>query len=398
MNWSSIPRVLVVLSLLISGAGAAITPAAAAPAIQVSSVTVTPDDPNTGEQVTIETEISNLQESDTTVTITDIYVRKPGTTTEYARVEDLGSVAPGGSVSIPMSTTFETSGQKRLTVSVAVRYNNGNSFQRYNYPIYIDVSEPNVKAELTAGPGANGSGTSVSLTNYGNANLTDVELTASVDGEQIDRNFLFDVEPGASQSTTFDTDDLASDQLTVTAQYEAAGGSHNTTLAVDLDENAPVRGDVRLTSVEATQTGSGLRIEGDAANLGTTDAESVLVRIPETDTVRPVAPSGEYFVGAVEGSEFATFELTASTPPNTSVSEVPVEITYVVDDERVTKTQQLQVDPAPAMALGAGQAAGGSGPGGAGPPGGSGGLPLTLIGGAVVVLVLVGAGVYRWRQ
>jgi hypothetical protein len=255
-----------------------------------------------------------------------------------------------------------------------------------------------VKAELTATAAANGSGTRVSLTNYGNTNLTDVELTASVDGEQIDRNFLFDVEPGASQSTTFDTDDLASDQLTVTAQYEAAGGSHNTTLAVDLDENAPVRGDVRLTSVEATQTGSGLRIEGDAANLGTTDAESVLVRIPETDTVRPVAPSGEYFVGAVEGSEFATFELTASTPPNTSVSEVPVEITYVVDDERVTKTQQLQVDPAPAMALGAGQAAGGSGPGGAGPPGGSGGLPLTLIGGAVVVLVLVGAGVYRWRQ
>ena len=396
MNWSTLLHVVVVVSVLISGAGAAITPAVAAPAIQVSSVTVTPDDPNTGERVTIETEIANLESSDSTGTITDIYIRTPGTTNEYARVENLGSVAPGGSVSIPVSATFENPGQKRLTVNVVVRHSNG--FQRYNYPIYVDVSEPNVKAELTATAAANGSGTRVSLTNYGNTNLTDVELTASVDGEQIDRNFLFDVEPGASQSTTFDTDDLASDQLTVTAQYEAASGSHNTTLAVDLDENAPVRGDVRLTSVEATQTGSGLRIEGDAANLGTTDAESVLVRIPETDTVRPVAPSGEYFVGAVEGSEFATFELTASTPPNTSVSEVPVEITYVVDDERVTKTQQLQVDPAPAMALGAGQAAGGSGPGGAGPPGGSGGLPLTLIGGAVVVLVLVGAGVYRWRQ
>ncbi|MFB6252463.1 MAG: hypothetical protein ABEI27_12415 [Halobellus sp.] len=396
MNWSALLRVVVVVSLVISGAGVAITPAAAAPAIQVSSVTVTPDDPNTGEQVTIETEISNLQESDSTATITDIYVRKPGTTTEYARVENLGAVAPGGSVSIPVSATFENPGQKRLTVNVVVRHSGG--FQRYNYPIYVDVSEPTVKADLTAESAANSSGTRVTLTNYGNANLTDVELTASADGERIGRNFLFDVEPSASQSTTFDTDDLASEQMTVTASYEAAGATHNTTLDVDLDENAPVRGDVRLTSVEATRTGAGLRIEGDAANLGTTDAESVLVRIPEAEAVRPVAPSGEYFVGAVEGSEFATFELTASTPPNASVSTIPVEITYVVDDERVTETQRLQVDPASATVLGAERAAPGSGPSSAGPTGTAGGLPLTLIGGAVVALVVVGAGIYRWRQ
>ncbi|MFA1612204.1 hypothetical protein [Halobellus rubicundus] len=397
MNWSSILRAVVVSSLLISGAGVAVTPAAAAPAVQMSSVTVTPDDPVTGERVSIETTISNLENSDATVRITDIYVRGRGSINEYARVEDLGSVAPGGSVTVPVSTTFETPGQKRLTVNVAVRYG-GGSYERYTYPVYIDVEAPAVKADLAATNQANGTGTRVTLTNYGNTNLTDVELVASADGEEIERNFVFDLGPEASRSTVFDTDDVAAERMTVTARYAAAGESHTTTLDVDLDEAAPVLGEIRLTGVEATQTGGGLRIEGDAANLGTTDAESVLVRIPDTETVSPTAPAGEYFVGAVEGSEFATFELTASTPPNASVSSVPVEITYIVDNERVTTTQRLQIDPAPAMGFGAGQAPGGGGPGG-GPSGGSGGPPLTLIGGAVAVLVVVGGiALYRWRQ
>ena len=75
----------------------------------------------------------------------------------------------------------------------------------------------------------------------------------------------------------------------------------------------------------------------------------VLVQINDTADVRPVSPSGEYFVGGVEASEFATFELTAQTESN--ASSVPVTITYIVDNERVTTTQHVDLK-ATAMSTG----------------------------------------------
>ncbi|MFC6875410.1 COG1361 family protein [Halobellus marinus] len=399
MRWSPLPRLFVTLLVLIGGTGA-VAVSAANPAVQLSSVTVTPDDPNTGEQVTIEATISNLENSDTTVDIRDLYVRTPGTTQEFARVEEVGSVAPGGSLSVPISTTFETPGEKRLDLNLVVQDGDGE-YHSYTYPVYVDVSKPTVKADLSATTLENDSGTTeVSLTNFGNTNLSDVEITAAVDGEVFDRNFVYDVPPESSRTTAFDTDDVGSDTVEFTATYTAAGDSHNTSLTVDIDEETQVPGEIRLTAIEASQAGTGVTIQGDAANLGSTDADSVLVRIGDADDVRPAPPSGEYFVGAVEASEFATFELTAQTDGN--VSSVPVEITYIVDNERVTTTQRVDlttsVSASPNVGASPGDAASGDGPGGPGSDG-SGGLPLRLVVGAIAVASIVGGvALYRWRS
>ena len=399
MRWSSLPRLFVVLLVLIGGTGA-VAVTAADPAVQLSSVTVKPDDPNTGEQVTIEATISNLENSDTTVDVTDLYVRTPGTTEEFARGEDVGSIAPGGTLSVPVSTTFETAGQKRLDINLGVRDEDGQ-YHSYTYPVYIDVSEPTVKADLSATTSQNASGTTeVSLTNFGNTNLSDVEITATADGELLDRNFVYEVPPESSRTTASDTGDIDADAVEFTATYTAAGDTHNTSLAVDVDEETRVPGEIRLTAIEASQAGSGVTIQGDAANLGSTDVDSVLVRVGDADDVRPAPPSGEYFVGAVEASEFATFELTAQADGN--VSSVPVEIAYIVDNERVTTTQRVDLTAggpgSPNVGAAPGGAASGDGPSGPGSDG-SGGLPLRLVGGAVVVASIVGGvALYRWRS
>jgi len=395
MRWSPLPRLFVALLVLIGGTGA-VAVTAADPAVQLSSVTVTPDDPNTGEQVTIEATISNLENSDTTVDIRDLYVRTPQTTDEFARVEEVGSVAPGGSLTIPISTTFESPGEKRLDLNLVVQDDDGD-YHSYTYPVYVDVSEPTVKADLSATTSQNASGTTeVSLTNFGNTNLSDVEITAAVGGEVLDRNFVYDIPPESSRTTAFDTGDVDSDTVEFTATYAAAGGTHTTSLAVDVDEETRVPGEIRLTALEASQAGSGVTIQGDAANLGSTDADSVLVRIGDADGVRPTAPSGEYFVGAVEASEFATFELTAQT--DTNVSSVPVEIVYIVDNERVTTTQRVDLTAGASVSSSAGAAPGGDAASGSG-SGGSGGLPLRLVGGAVAVASIVGGvALYRWRS
>ncbi|MGQ4557479.1 hypothetical protein [Halobellus sp. GM3] len=398
MNWSPSTRLLLACIVLLSGSGGtAMTASAANPAVQMSSVTVNPTDPNVGERVTIEATIANLENSDTTVDVRDLYIRTPGTAEEFARLEDVGSIAPGGSMEIPISTTFESAGERRLDVNLVVQDDDGN-YHSYTYPVYIEVTEPNVKAQLSTRASDEGSSTTaVSLTNFGNADLTDVEITADVDGETIDRKFVFDVPPKSNQTTVFDTGDVSSETVRFTAEYAAAGENHTTSLTVDLDDQTEIPGEVRLTGIEALRTGGGVTVQGDAANLGGTDAESVLVRVQETDGVTPAPPSSEYFVGAIDASEFATFELTAQT--ESSASAVQIEISYIVDNERVTTTQEVSLDAASSVAAGPGGMPGGEGGPDDGPnsPGGSGGLPLTAIGIAAALVLVVGFGVYRWR-
>ncbi|RLM71593.1 hypothetical protein DVK05_00165 [Halorubrum sp. Atlit-8R] len=400
MRGSLLPRLAVALLVLSSTGVVAVS--ADDPAIQLSSVTVTPDDPTTGEQVTIDATISNLENSDTIVDVTSLYVRSIGTTEEFARIENVGSISPGGSLSVPISATFETAGQKQLDVNLVVQDTNGD-YHSYTYPVYVEVSESVVRADLSATATENESETvEVALTNFGNTNLTDVEITAAAGGDVFERNFARDVSPESSQVTSFDTSGVVSDTVEFTATYDAAGASHSTSLVTDINEETQVPGEIRLTAVEVSRTGSGVMIEGDAANLGGTDADSVLVQVNETADVHPVSPSGEYFVGGVEASEFATFELTAQTESNASV--VPVTITYIVDNERVTTTQQVDLT-ATAMAVSPSATPGDSAATSSGAAtshsgaGEQGGLPLPLLAGGVVLITILLAGVaYRWRS
>lgn len=399
MRWSLLSRVVVALLVVVSGSGV-VAVAAADPAIQLSSVTVTPDDPNTGEQVRIEATISNLDTSNTNVDVTDVYVRKTAPLEEFARVEDIGTVTPGGSLSVPISTAFETPGQKRLELNVVVR-DESNTYHSYTYPIYIDVTEPTVRADLSATTSEDGSGTTeILVTNYGNTNLSDIEVTAVADGVVLDRNFLQELPPEASGTTTFDTEDVDADAVEFTANYTAAGEDHTTSLSVDVDEETQIAGQVRLTAIEWSRTGSGVMIQGDAANLGGTDADSVLVRVGDAPRVSPMSPSGEYFIGSIEASEFATFELTAQTE---NASSVPVEITYIVDNERVTTTQEVDLAGAGAAAAVGAEGVPGDNPSsggadGANSPDSSGGLPLALIAGVVVIGTAVFGTVVYWRR
>lgn len=392
---------LLACALLVAAGVAGTTVVAAQAGVQISSVTVTPNETVTGEPVTVETTIANLEGANGSVEITDVYIRTSGETEGHGRIEDVGSVPPGSSVTIPMSVTFQSAGQKRLTAHVVVRDQSGQHHS-YEYPVYVEVEDPVVKAEISTSAVNNQSGTTeVVVTNFGNTDLSDVEVTATADGETVDRKFLFDVAPGSTQSTTFDTESISAETVTFTATYTAAGRNHTTTRTVDLDNLKRVRGEIRLTGVQTTRAGSTVTIEGDAANLGSTDAESVYLRFPETDGVSPVSPSGDYYVGGVEASEFATFELTGRVEDGTSA--VPVEISYVVDDERVNTTQRIDLGSTDSAGGGTGEQVDrnaqnpDSEPNGQPEQRGSGGLPLMPIA-AVLALAAVGFGIYRWRQ
>ena len=378
---------LAVCALALAGLGAAaVAPATAQTNGGITGVNVSTDDPVTGDSVFIETTVENLESSEGTLEITDVYLRTaPGAET-FVRVDDLGALDPGGSVTIPMSATFETPGEKDLTVNVVVDRGDGD-IETYERPLILDVEEPRVRAQLDAEAGEGGYGTTrLDVSNAGNVEFTDVEITAAANGTVIDRAYVLDIEPGANRTAAFDTRNASEERVTFEAAFEANDRTHTATHAIDLREREAVLGEMLLTSVETTRTATGVTLEGDASNVGGTDAGSVLVEVAETGGVAPTPPSGRYFVGDVETGEFATFELTAETPPN--ASSVPVEITYIAENERVRTTQRIDlrgiggVTPA---------AESGGGDGGGGPP------LVALAAGLGVFAVLV-VGVYAWRR
>jgi len=379
-----------VFALALGGlAAASISTSAAQANGQISSVNVTTDEPVTDDSILIETTVSNLESSDGTLDINDVYVRAaPGAKT-FARVEDVGALDPGGEVTVPVSVTFGTPGERDLTVNVVVESDDG-TIKTYQSPLIIDVDEPKVRVQLDADADNGRYGTTdLEIVNAGNTELTDVEITASADDAVIDRTYLFDMKPETNQTAVFDTRNVSNDVVTFEATFAANDRTHTATHTIDLREREQVLGEILLTSVETTRTATGVTLEGDASNVGGTDAESVLVEIPDTGGVRPVSPSGRYFVGGVEAGEFATFELTAETPAN--ASSVPVEISYVAENERMRTTQRVD------LSEGGGVTPAAEGGGGGGSGGGD-GPPLGTIGIGLGVIVVLGVGVLIWRR
>lgn len=406
-------RLLLASIVLLGGIAGAAMVVSAAGNVQIENVSVSPETPVTGETVTVETTIANLASSNETVEITDLYVRTSGDLDEHARIQDIGAIDPGGSVTVPVSTTFDSPGEKRLTVRAVTRGESGG-YQRYEYPLYLDVEEPSVRAGLsTSTPDNSTDRTAVELTNYGNTDLTDVEIRATVDGDVVDRKFTFDVEPGSSETVRFHNGNVTANEVTFLARYDAAGERHTTEQVASVGESSGVPGEIHLTRLNVGPGAGGTTIQGEAVNLGSTDAGAVMLRVQDGASNGSGSASGEYFIGPIDGSEFATFEMTADIAEDREV--VPVEVSYNVDGERRTKVQQIDVDasqsggPSAGPSQGANEPAGpgGAGPGGvsgpggmpAGPggPGSSGGLPLVPM--AIVGVLLVGGFIwYRWRN
>ncbi|MCG1003202.1 MULTISPECIES: hypothetical protein [Halobacterium] len=454
--------------------------------VAVQSVDLSVDQPAPGEPFTLTTTIANLESSSGSVDVTDVYVRKSGTTTEYGRIENVGAIAAGQTLDVPLTLSIGSTGGKRLTIHAVVRDADGDT-KRVNYPLYVDVEEPdeavvsfatpdlvagqesrvnvsvsngddatlsnvrldvagdatvdnpervsaaiasgaqvthqyhvtfpeagqraldatltyktsegvtrttnrnvtvdvaesNIDAALTVTPtAANGSSAiEASLTEYGNVELRDVEVRALSGGDVVARALAADVPAEGTRTATLDGSSIPAGDVTIRAAYTAAGERRSVerTLQYSPRETA----EIALTGVDFTRDGAAVGISGDTANLGSADAGSLLVSVGERDGVSPVPPNAEYFVGSVESSEFATFEVTASV--DEAVDRVPLTISYSVNGERHSRVATVD--------LGQRSAPGEGGSGGSG----SGGIPWLGVG-ALLAVVVGGVAVYRWRR
>lgn len=479
------PMLAMLVVLLVLGASTGIaTVSAAQTDVAIESVDASTDQPAPGERFTLTITLANLESSSGPVDVTSLYVRQTGTTTEYARVKDVGTISPGRTLSIPVTMSIDERGGKRLTVH-AVFEDGDDDHTRVTFPIFMDIQDPdealisatglnlvagekrtmnvsvangdsealsNVRLELTgdaaienpervtaslpAGtertypyqvrfdqPGqhdleasltyktSDGYTRTVSrtlgvsvdpatvdpeltariqvqngapvinatLTEYGNVELRDVQIRLLVDGDPVARTLVPDVPAEGTQTVSLDGDDLPTGELVVEAAYTAAG--ERRTSQVPLDFSPAPTSRLVLTGVDVTRTGDVLTLSGDAANIGSADARSVVISVVPTDGVVPVAPKKEYFVGAVDASEFATFEVTANA--STSVDIVPVRIEYTAGGERITEVIEIDVSDVQDTTAGDDRSAAN---------------PLVTVGVAIAALLIGAGGLHLWRS
>lgn len=275
---------------------------------------------------------------------------------------------------------YEADSPGTYRVRALLRYNvPGGQTRRTTATVPVEVDPLKRNVVLTA-TNDEGSTVSVDVINRGNVPIENVTVSGEAANATVPRRYLDTVPAQSSRSLRLNASlDEAAADVTVRASYDVADRTWTATDAVRLTQTP---GEIELTGVTVQPEADRLAITGSASNVGLTEASSVTVRVKDTASVTPVAPR-EYFVGRVPASDFVSFEVFARTEGN--VSEIPLEVTYLADGERRTRTVVAEVDaPAPA-------------PDRPRQRGGSGGLLIPALG-AVVVLGVLAAIVYGWRN
>ncbi|MEA5389619.1 hypothetical protein VB773_22765 [Haloarculaceae archaeon H-GB2-1] len=334
-------------------------------------------DPVAGQESAINVTVSNGDQQP--LSNARLGLSGPATIENPERVT--ASLAAGTQTSHTYQVTFDDPG--RRTLDATLTYETSAGYTRsVNGSLDVDVDAATVDTDLSV-EAVEENGTSrirATVTEYGNVELRDVQVRAVADGRTVARSLVPDVPAEGSKTVSLAVDDVSAGNVTVVADYTAAG--ERRTIDRTIRYTPAPNAAVTLTGVEVTRTNGVVTLDGDAANVGNADARSVLLSVVETDGVRPVPPKKEYFVGAIETSEFATFELTANV--SADVDAVPVRVEYTVDGERVSEVVSVDVSGS------TGGSDGQSGPGI--------GLPLVGIGAVLVALILLVGGVYAWRR
>jgi len=188
----------------------------------------------------------------------------------------------------------------------------------------------------------------VTVTNFGNTPVDEVVLTAEdSDGARLGSVGRFalaeTLAPGEETTVTVDLSQVRTDGVRFVAGYETPRGPNESALLYGYRAQ---RGEATLTGVDVSLTEDGrVTIDGNLANVGDGEVTSAVVAVQPTEGVQPAYPQRDYFIGTVDASSFAPFELTARADV-ANASQIPIQVTYAVDGEQVTRNRTVPLPPA----------------------------------------------------
>ncbi|SDZ76635.1 Uncharacterized conserved protein [Haloplanus vescus] len=341
---------------LVVGGGMSVVEASP-PAVTVSSVSVSDDEPETGDSITVTPTVRLSGEGSGTFEVTEVTL-EDASGTQYSEADSLGTLGAGDTIDVPLSATFDTAGRTKLLVHVrGMQYDaDGNRLGVVTtmHPTYVTVSEPSTETEtppqlnvdtedLVAG---SESTVTVTVSNGDDEQVTDLSLRLSGLGENQTR---IQPELGAHNSTTFTFDVTPPEAGThsLDATLTHADGSVSTNESVTVQS---LNGEAVVHATTVTENGStdlryhvanhgnapieNVVVSGAAVGtaLPTTVIQSVEPGTTETATVelneRPTGPatiSATYDVGSTTGSTDQSVRFANETADAESASQATTE-------------------------------------------------------------------------
>jgi len=228
-----------------------------------------------------------------------------------------------------------------LEESVSVRVepsgddeNQGNQ----NLDVGVDgiLNGNNQQQQESDGPGD----VDVVVSNLGNAPLRNVVLDPRAGNQSLGVRPVTDrLQPGSEESVTVSLAGIPPAALVFETSYDI--GTNDSTASATFDP-AGSRGAVTVTGVDIESGNGEVEITGDIGNPGGTPVSGVVVAVGSGEGVEPVYPNRDFFVGEIDENAFAPFELTASVEEN--ATEIPLEVTYLVDGDRRTEQVTLPLE------------------------------------------------------
>lgn len=343
----------ILLSVLLAGFSGIPVAAADSYAVGVVGVEVSPEQPAPNEPtiyyVTIENNADEVYEIDS------LEVEYESAFDDPEQVWDVAAVPPGGSITVPISATFDEKRLHRTQVVVKGSVNGTAAYRQYPVPVVVRDGGPDISLS-TQNPTV-GSGTDLTVRAINGEERLIRNVNVTVSGDSVEFNSTNQLVAGMSgneeQDFTFRyvPQSAGETELTAVFRYTTDSGfeqtiSKSTTVTVaeprpqsnvDANIESPT---IQLTGVEVESEGDHMLITGSASNIGTKPIDSVLVRVVETETVKPTSPNRDFFIGTVPASDFGTFDLTAEL--NENATQIPIELSYISDGNRITTRTEVQ--------------------------------------------------------
>ncbi|QGX95269.1 hypothetical protein EI982_10920 [Haloplanus rallus] len=264
-------------STLTLGAGVA----AADSQVAIQSATVDSETPRVGEDVTVRTTIRNFESATTAARINQVSLRQ-GTRT-LTTSKDPGTIGTGGSIELPLTTTFDSPGRKQLTVHVYGVSADGNVFN-LEYPVSMTVNDHGGDVQLsleTPTDPSTESRVNVTVANGAATNVSNLRLTLSgpnatvEDASRVNASLLGGRERVVGYDVTFDG--AGRHPLTATLGYRDPNGNRDTVTETRTFVVDPARVDAELDA-EVVRENDTARIDTSLTNFGNVPLEGVRLR------------------------------------------------------------------------------------------------------------------------
>jgi hypothetical protein len=320
MGWSRVLAAVFVVTLLASGALAAVDPAAGADArLAITGTTVSPDTPAAGAPITVSATARLSAGSDTPLTLDSVrVVDAEGDTLGEATA--LGRLSPGETLSVPVTITLEEVRIHDLRV-VAAGTDEDDERVRATRPLTVGVEVGAPQFEFTTGRLVAGADreVDVEVSNPTTAPLRRIELRSTGPAGESDRRTLPTLAPGATQTLnlTVRGREPGETELSVTATYTDPTGANRTATHARAVEVVPLSVDVGVRAERATADGTDQVVGGLGGLVGSGSALQ-----PQSDDDSGSAPRVDVTVTNFGNVAVENVVLTGRTPDGAVLASV----------------------------------------------------------------------------